>query len=169
MDDVTQRLGSYLLKGWCMMGDSCPLCRKGIPLMKDKAGDLYCVDCEMYTNKENHIPAPSSPNTTQPTNTQPTPHSTNKESDEPAHLESRSFLHELAAQDITSLRSEVPCVNREVAVDISSEVEYMVSVIKKERMKYIHRLEAGNVPLQEFQDILKMLHQSQDTLQALMK
>lgn len=39
----SERLGEFLLKGWCMLADTCPSCRL-LPLMK-KDNECICVQC----------------------------------------------------------------------------------------------------------------------------
>jgi uncharacterized Zn finger protein (UPF0148 family) len=45
--DVSGLLGQYLLKGWTMMQDGCPVC-VGVPLMKSKSNELFCVQCDQF-------------------------------------------------------------------------------------------------------------------------
>ena len=42
-DDISQRLASLLLQGFCLLTDVCPEC--GNLLMKSKVGDIVCVKC----------------------------------------------------------------------------------------------------------------------------
>ncbi|KAJ3129968.1 hypothetical protein HK098_007234 [Nowakowskiella sp. JEL0407] len=46
-DLATKLLGQKLLQGWTLLGEECPICI-GIPLMKNRQGEKFCVSCEKY-------------------------------------------------------------------------------------------------------------------------
>ncbi|KAK9171018.1 Uncharacterized protein cmbei_8003270 [Cryptosporidium meleagridis] len=42
---ISELMGSYLLKGWIMLGDACPSCEE-VPLLEDPSNGLkYCMKC----------------------------------------------------------------------------------------------------------------------------
>ncbi|OII73757.1 uncharacterized protein cubi_03555 [Cryptosporidium ubiquitum] len=42
---ISGLMGSYLLKGWIMLGDACPSCEE-VPLLEDPSNGLkYCMKC----------------------------------------------------------------------------------------------------------------------------
>lgn len=45
MSDHSQVLGQYLLKGWCMLQETCPD-NPSVPLMRSRAGVTICVACQ---------------------------------------------------------------------------------------------------------------------------
>jgi hypothetical protein len=38
-------MGSYLLKGYCMLGTYCDKCPAGVPLMRGRDGVVICIAC----------------------------------------------------------------------------------------------------------------------------
>ncbi|KAJ3314815.1 Coiled-coil domain-containing protein 42 [Boothiomyces sp. JEL0838] len=48
---VSELLGKYLLKGWTMMQECCDTC-EGVPYMRNKKKELYCVSCEKYKKED---------------------------------------------------------------------------------------------------------------------
>ena len=52
-DEVSAKLGEYMLKGWALLGDSCPLqgC-EGTPLVSKRGGPLLCVSCNKEFSKK---------------------------------------------------------------------------------------------------------------------
>lgn len=46
--NISALLGQKLLKGWTMMQETCPLTCIGVPLMKNRKEELYCVKCESF-------------------------------------------------------------------------------------------------------------------------
>ena len=57
-DNVSAKLGEYMLKGWTMLGTSCPIpdC-VGTPLMKNRKNDVMtCVSCDRtFTEKDGQL------------------------------------------------------------------------------------------------------------------
>ena len=43
---MSAEIGDRLLKGWTLLGESCPLCVH-TPLVRSRAGVMYCVCCQM--------------------------------------------------------------------------------------------------------------------------
>jgi len=43
-DEVSQRMGELLLSGWAMLAQDCPQC-EGVPLMRNRQGQMKCVSC----------------------------------------------------------------------------------------------------------------------------
>ncbi|KAF7456514.1 Sjogren's syndrome/scleroderma autoantigen 1 (Autoantigen p27) family protein [Cryptosporidium felis] len=42
---ISGLMGSYLLKGWIMLGDACPSCEE-VPLLEDPSNGIrYCMKC----------------------------------------------------------------------------------------------------------------------------
>ncbi|KAI8482593.1 protein ZNRD2-like [Branchiostoma floridae x Branchiostoma belcheri] len=57
-DQISKRMGDYLLKGWKMLGTNCEEC--GCILLRDKQGADYCVACnELESDHDKDNPAVS--------------------------------------------------------------------------------------------------------------
>eukprot|EP00058_Branchiostoma_floridae_P027800 XP_002613291.1 hypothetical protein BRAFLDRAFT_118708 [Branchiostoma floridae] len=55
-DQISKRMGDYLLKGWKMLGTNCEEC--GCILLRDKQGADYCVACnELESDHDKDNPA----------------------------------------------------------------------------------------------------------------
>ncbi|CAH1263370.1 SSSCA1 [Branchiostoma lanceolatum] len=55
-DQISKRMGDYLLKGWKMLGTNCEDC--GCILLRDKQGADYCVACnELESDHDKDNPA----------------------------------------------------------------------------------------------------------------
>ncbi|KAM7536490.1 hypothetical protein Aperf_G00000088284 [Anoplocephala perfoliata] len=46
--EISRLMGQYLLKGWRMLGDSCPVC--DTILFSNKDGSVYCIACNEVDN-----------------------------------------------------------------------------------------------------------------------
>jgi len=46
-DQISRRMGQYLLKGYCMLDQYCEDCQS--PIMRDKLNRLQCVSCTIRT------------------------------------------------------------------------------------------------------------------------
>ena len=44
-DKVSDVMGTYLLRGYCMLGTYCDTCPQGVPLMRGRDGTTICVAC----------------------------------------------------------------------------------------------------------------------------
>lgn len=52
-DDVSARLSSKLLQGWCMLDASCDVCNT--PIMRDKQKKDYCCGCQKFLGKAEEV------------------------------------------------------------------------------------------------------------------
>ena len=48
-----KKLGELMLRGWTLLGDTCPEGTCRCPLMKSPDGQKYCVNCEVWVYKDN--------------------------------------------------------------------------------------------------------------------
>lgn len=51
MEEIHEKLGNLLLKGWTMLGNSCPQCME-TPLMRSKDKKIYCGKCDIYLSHD---------------------------------------------------------------------------------------------------------------------
>jgi len=57
-DEMSKKMGEYLLKGWAMLEEACEDCL--FPYMRSKAGEIVCVGCGPVNQKKKE-PAPQKP------------------------------------------------------------------------------------------------------------
>ncbi|OII77219.1 hypothetical protein cand_020570 [Cryptosporidium andersoni] len=75
MSTISGRMGSFLLKGWIMLGDACPLCEE-VPLLEDPSnGSRYCMKCSPPVSVDNRqtIQKSNLQHTTKPCNSSESP------------------------------------------------------------------------------------------------
>uniref|UniRef100_K3WG22 Uncharacterized protein n=1 Tax=Globisporangium ultimum (strain ATCC 200006 / CBS 805.95 / DAOM BR144) TaxID=431595 RepID=K3WG22_GLOUD len=51
-DDASARLGEKMLQGWTLLGLTCPNDGCLTPFVRNKQGQMYCVNCEMFAVTE---------------------------------------------------------------------------------------------------------------------
>jgi len=59
--DVSSRVADKLLEGWVLTRDSCPMPGCATPLVRDRAGEVFCVRHELFVRASSPAAAPQPP------------------------------------------------------------------------------------------------------------